>query len=252
MNICVFDTETTSLEKPFTYNIGYVIYDTDTDTDLVKRDFVVEQVWHNNMLFTTAYYADKRPLYVNAMRARTTMMEKFGYITQRMCFDFKAYNVERAFAYNSNFDEKVFAFNCDWFKCINPFDDVPISDIRGFAHQFIVNKYFKSFCDSHKYYTDSGNYSTTAEIVYRYLTYNTDFTEDHTALSDSEIELDILRVALHKGADINGDYKAKTSIPRTQTKTLSVNLNKEEILSVDYDKIRINKDRTKITLTKTD
>ena len=45
MNIVVFDTETTSLEKPFVYNIGYTIYDTETKTKLVSHDFIVEQIW---------------------------------------------------------------------------------------------------------------------------------------------------------------------------------------------------------------
>ena len=58
MNIMVFDTETTNLEKPFCYNIGYVIMDTESREVRAKRDFVVEQVWHNPMLFTTAYYAN--------------------------------------------------------------------------------------------------------------------------------------------------------------------------------------------------
>ena len=44
MNIVIFDTETTNLEKPFCYNIGYVIADTDSKQVLLKRDFVVEQV----------------------------------------------------------------------------------------------------------------------------------------------------------------------------------------------------------------
>ena len=44
MNIIVFDTETVNLEKPFVYNIGYVIYNTDTAEILATKDFVVEQV----------------------------------------------------------------------------------------------------------------------------------------------------------------------------------------------------------------
>ena len=43
MNIVVFDTETVSLEKPFCYNIGYVIVDTESGKRLVRRDYVVEQ-----------------------------------------------------------------------------------------------------------------------------------------------------------------------------------------------------------------
>ena len=63
--IRVFDTETVSLNKPFCYNVGYVIYDVANDRKLARRDFVVEQVWHNPRLFETAYYANKRPLYVS-------------------------------------------------------------------------------------------------------------------------------------------------------------------------------------------
>ena len=79
MNIVIFDTETTSLEKPFCYNIGYSIR-TSENQILVEKDFVVEQIWHNLPLFSTAYYAEKRPIYVNRMRARAVKMEKFGYI----------------------------------------------------------------------------------------------------------------------------------------------------------------------------
>ena len=78
MNIAIFDTETTSLDKPFCYNIGYLIVDTENHDTLIKRDYVVEQVWHNPMLFTTAYYADKRDIYIKRMRAKTVKMEKYG------------------------------------------------------------------------------------------------------------------------------------------------------------------------------
>ena len=122
MRIAIFDTETTNLERPFCYNIGYVIFDTETGENLVEKDFVVEQVWHNIPLFSSAYYADKRPIYVDRMRARKTFLKKYGHITQEMCRDFKNFDVVGAYAYNSPFDEKVFNFNCDWYKCINPFE----------------------------------------------------------------------------------------------------------------------------------
>ena len=71
--------KTTSLNKPFCYNIGYIIV-TETGTIALRRDYVVEQIWHNLPLFSTAYYAEKRPIYISMMKSHKTKMEKFGYM----------------------------------------------------------------------------------------------------------------------------------------------------------------------------
>lgn len=249
MNIVVFDTETTSLNKPFCYNIGYVIIDTKTLHNLVEKDFVVEQVWHNLPLFSTAYYAEKRPLYVAAMRARATRMDKFGYICQEMVRDFKRFDVQCAYAYNSPFDEKVFDFNCDWFKCQNPFDNIPIIDIRGNVQNFLIDEGFKKFCEANSYYTENGNYSTTAETVYRYICENTNWSEDHTALSDALIESDILIATVQEGAEYGESYQTVRSIGGPDTeKTLHIQTAEQTDYYFDYKKIRINKEKTEIVL----
>ena len=254
MRICVFDTETTSVEKPFVYNIGYIIYDTTEKAILHRADYIVEQVWHNKELFTTAYYADKRELYISRMKGRKVKMEKLGYITQTMARQFKDFSVEFAFAYNSSFDERVFGFNCEWFKIINPFDTIPIIDIRGYVHQKIAfTPHFQRFCDLHKEYTESGNYSTTAETVYRYLADKIDFIEEHTALADSEIELEILNHCVSLGAEYGEVYKTYRSIPRKADKVLRVKNVEGEITEFPYNSIMIYKEKdnkTRIILKK--
>ena len=247
MIIRVFDTETTSLDKPFCYNIGYTLIDTDTWKPVLERDYVVEQVWHNLPLFQSAYYADKRPLYVQRMRARQTTMDKFGYICQQMIRENKQYNIQHAYAYNSPFDVKVFDFNCDWYKCSNPFDTVQVHDIRGYVHQFLVDEEYKKYCEEHELFTDSGNYSTTAEAVYRYL-FNDDFDEEHTALADSRIEAEVLRETVERGADITRDETVYRSIERKVEKTLHIKTAEQTDYYFDYEKIRINKAKTEITL----
>ena len=248
MNIMIFDTETTSLDKPFCYNIGYVILNVETEEKLITRDYVVEQVWHNLPLFSSAYYANKRPIYVNRMRSRAVTMNKFGYICRQMIRDIKQYEIAHAYAYNSQFDEKVFNFNCDWYKCSNPFDTVQIHDIRGYAHQFIVNDEYIAYCEEHNLFTESGNYSSTAEAVYRYISGRDDFDEEHTALSDSIIEAEILLATMYKGADITIDEKVYRSIERKVEKTLHIRTVEQTDYYFNYEKIRINREKTEITL----
>lgn len=247
MNVVIFDTETTDIKKPFCYNIGYQIRNLDTNEVLIERDYVVEQIWHNIALFSTAYYAEKRPLYVKAMRGRKAFLQKYGAICKIMRHDFKKYKVAGAYAFNSPFDDKVFDYNCGWFKSRNPFDTIPIFDIRGYVHHFIVDSNYENFCETNGYFTESGNYSTTAETVYRYLVDNT-FEEEHTALADSRIEAEILIECLNRGATPNTDYIPKRSIVRNVTKKLEVTDTNGNSHTFDYNKIFINKEKTKITL----
>lgn len=241
MKICVFDTETTSLNKPYVYNIGFCIADTETREILVKEDWVVEQVWHNLPLFETAYYAEKRPIYVSRMKGKAAKMEKFGFITQRMARLFKTFDVQLAFAYNSPFDVKVFDFNCDWFKCLNPFENIRVIDIRGHVHNKIAfTDRYQNFCDKNQRYTENGNYSTTAETVYQFLANDIEFVEEHTALSDSLIEFAILSKCVDKGAEWGREYKVYNSVPNKKAKELVIKTAEDEII-YPYKKIRISK-----------
>lgn len=244
----VFDTETTSLEKPFSYNIGYVIANIETRQVLIKRDFVAEQVWHNLALFQSAYYVDKRPLYISRMKAKQVKMLKFGYITQQMIKDIEDFEITQAYAYNSPFDEKVFDYNCEWFKCINPFDNVAIYDIRAYVHKFVAfTKDFQEFCEKMQAFTESGNYSTTAETLFRYFSGNVDFNEEHTALADSEIEKDILFACIDKGAEFGKEYKVYRSIPRNVEREFKVVMDGKETV-YKYVSRRDATDKSKVTL----
>ena len=248
--ICVLDTETTDINKTFCYNVGYVLFDTANNEILLAEDFVVKQIWENIPLFSTAYYAEKRPIYINRMRGRTAQMKKWGHITQHMSHIFEAYEVKAVFAYNSPFDTRVFEFMSDFYKTINPLDTLPIYDIRGHVMEVIAfTQDFRDFCEENELFTESGNYSTTAETLTRYLTKNLDFEEEHTALADSIIELMILKRCVSLGAEWCETYKVPMTVPRPTKKyfILKDKIEGNEIHR-NYYKIRISKkDRDKGT-----
>lgn len=223
MNIVIFDTETISVTKPFCYNIGYEIVDTDNRHTLVQHDFVVSETWNNKMLFNTAYYADKQDTYVSRMKGKTVIKKKWLDIITLMAQEFETYKVEHAYAFNSEFDERVFTFNSEWFKTFNPLETLAVHDIRAYAHKYICNTPdYVDFCEQYKLFTDSGNYSSTAETVFKYVSGYTDFVEEHTALADTIIETDILLACIDKGCDICVDLVAKKTLPRKTLQTMVV------------------------------
>ena len=205
----VLDTETINVNNCLCYNLGYKILN-DKGEAVVDRDFVIEQVWHNRELFKSAYYADKRPIYVSAMRGKKAQLKKWGQAMRVLSKDIKDYNVQAIWAFNCNFDMKVIDYNCEHFGTINPTDNIPFLDIRAWACKVILHdndnpmQYceYELFCDNHravkskngepKFYTASGNLSTTAESFYCFLTDNSEFDEAHTALKDCLIEAAIL------------------------------------------------------------
>lgn len=225
MTILIFDTETVNLTKPYCYNVGYIIYDTDTKETLIQRDYIVSQIWHNKPLFDTAYYANKRPLYVSYMRGRKAKLTKWGYVIRRMISDIKKWDVTSAYAFNSPFDDRTFRFNCNYYHTRNPFETLPIYDIRKYAGAFLYNGDYSLWVEqqlnehpklSEKFITPGGNYATTAESFYAYMIDNANYQEEHTALQDSIIELHILLKCIDKGAVYNLDYDSIKLMPRQE------------------------------------
>lgn len=249
-NFMVFDTEATSLNNPYCYDVGYVILDDNTFEVKEKKHFIIEQTWHNLPLFESAYYKEKRPIYIKLMRQHAAKMNKWGYVMRIMYNDIIKYNITDVYAYNSDFDDKVFSFNCDWYKCINPLDNVAIHDIWGYASEFITNKEaYLTFCEEHNNFTETGNYKGSAESVYQFITNNPDFIEEHIGLSDAEIESQILIYCLKNGAILNTDYEVKKIISRTVEKPFIIKIDGKEIYNGKYLKKYIRNDAYYFTTT---
>lgn len=103
-------------------------------------------------------------------------------------------------AYNAAFDIKV----------LNNYSKI-LFDEEFFSNDVIVwdlwNMSLNTICDSNNYVrwcidagyiTEKGNISCSAEAVFSYLSKDKDFAEDHTALSDCEIEAEILQAVFDR------------------------------------------------------
>ena len=193
----VLDTETISLEKPFVYDLGYVIVNDNGDI-IAKKSYVISQVWNNKELFATAYYADKKPLYYARLKSGYSKKVGWGHAMRYLANDIKKYGITEIYAYNSKFDTKAIAFMCGWFNVVNPLGDKEILDIMDFIKPITNTKEYKDFCKENGYMTKHKypRPQMKAETLYRYLTDNVDYEEEHTGLEDSLIELEILLVAL--------------------------------------------------------
>ena len=240
----ILDTETTSLDKPFCYDISWIIMNMETGEHVDFKSFVVEQVWHNLPLFESAYYKEKRPKYIEMMRKHDAVMNKWGYIMRNMKQDIHKYSISEVYAYNSDFDDKVITYNCDWFKCNNPIENVKVFDIWGYASQFITGETgYKLFCEEHQRFTDTGNYKGSAEVVYQYITMNPDFIEEHMGLFDSEIEAEILWFCISNyNAKWATEYKVTKILNRPVMHPFTIKIDGEEIYSGDYLKKYVRND----------
>lgn len=247
--VIVLDTETTGLEKCFCYDISWVIMDKDNGGLIDCKAFVVEQIWHNLPLFESAYYKEKRQKYIEMMRKHDAKMDKWGYIMRDLKQDIRKYNVTEVYAYNSDFDDKVISYNCDWFKCNNPLENVGIYDIWGYASQYVTNRdSYKQFCETNGRFTDTGNYKGSAEVVYQYLTNNPDFIEEHMGLFDSEIEASILYSCIQCGAEWAVSYKVNKILNRVVAKPFTIKFNGEEAFTGKYIKKYVRNDTYNFTL----
>ena len=144
----------------------------------------------------------------------------FGEILDEISAMIDHYNVDTIAAYNMNFDNRAMRSTCrylydneNWLNRV-----VNIICIWAGACDTILNT--TDFCHWVKengFISDKGNPQTSAEVCFRYIVDNTDFTEEHTGGKDAEIEAHILAYVMRDNEE--ADFKPSASPWRKVAKT---------------------------------
>lgn len=225
-----------AIAKPLIYDLAWVIAHRD-GTIVEKKQFLIAETFAVPSVFNTAYYKEKRPLYLEMIRKGEIAVLPWEAVMREFIADLET--VDYVGAFNSMFDfckaipftelyiNKLYSDDYyDWEKtqrriCSNivnslpsrrnpDFDEksfhfrdreYPLFDIWGMACDRLLNRVaYKNLCLDLGMITNSGDFfKTSAESSYRYLREEYDFDEAHTALADAEIEAYILSKILHYG-----------------------------------------------------
>jgi hypothetical protein len=203
--ILLVDTEFITLNKPFVYDLSYLIARKVGDKYMTLKSVgnVVKQVYQNKMMFETAYYSDKRKLYVSALKGKTYKQTYLGNILRQLKKDIAEYNVSIVLGYNVNADLRSISFTSEYLKLDNPFTDTKVIDLMPIVVNTIcdTNEY-KNFAKQNNLITEKGYYKMSVESVMKYITQNVEFVEKHLGKSDNENEIDLLNYAIEKGASL--------------------------------------------------
>lgn len=171
----VVDVESLPYGKP--YNIGYII--ADKGGNIHKQD--------NVAILANISKVSAPALRILADTDKPRKDRQFHILTnegfKRQFFkDLKDYNIDTIYTF-TNFDKA---------RLSTLFDiSVKFIDIRPMILNVLPDRYIK-FCFKNNFLTDKGNIRTNAETIYRYLTKNPSFKEEHIGLPDALIEFEML------------------------------------------------------------
>jgi hypothetical protein len=203
------DIETANhTEDALAYDLGLAIIDRYGNV-YARFSLVIMEIFEGEAdLMQSAYYAEKIPEYyegiANGEREVVSLYEAYK-LVKDLCETFK---VKAILAYNAFFDVSgmnrtqryVTKSKYRWFF---PYG-IPVHCIWHMACQTICSqKKYYDFCIDHGFVSASGNISTSAETVYRFITDNPDFEEEHKGLEDVEIEAQIFAECIKKHKAMN-------------------------------------------------
>ena len=197
--VMVLDVETANnIGSPLVYDLGFAVMDKKGNV-YEERSFVISEIFDNEKLMNTAYYACKVPMYKEGLLKGEFVKVNFLQAREEFLQLMEMYNIDTISAYNLNFDmralknttEKLFGKGKRFLT--QKHKDVNLVCIWSFACEVIYSRVsFIRFIDKYNLYTEKGNPLTSAEVGYRYLQDNNEFEESHTGLEDVRIECKIL------------------------------------------------------------
>lgn len=202
-NILVLDTETTGdFKQPLIYDFGYKIVNPKGQV-LFTKNSLVREVFENKFIMDKAYYSKKVKTYEKMLLNHEIELQPFHVIIREFITMARKYKVEIISAYNLAFD--ITALNGTMRMCYSKGHDEQILEklinqknkkllcIWNLACETILDTdEYREFATKNEKISDKGNFLTNAEVTYQYMKNDIDFKEEHTALSDVNIEIEIL------------------------------------------------------------
>lgn len=227
-----------AIAKPLVYDIGWTIVDR-AGTIHAKKNFLITETFAVPSIFNTAYYAEKRPIYIEMLKKNEISVLPWNVVMEifiedmnkvdavgafNSMFDFKKAipftelyirhlysenyyqweniqkNICERIAGNAMEEKKEKDFESDVFKFRE--NEYVLFDLWGLAVKHLLNNTnYKNACIKNNLFTASGTFfKTSAESSYQYLINKYDFVESHTALDDAIIESFILSKIAKKHA----------------------------------------------------
>lgn len=204
----VVDTETTgSIGFPLIYDLGISICDK-RGRILGSKNWIIKEIYYNQFLMNSAFYGKKRPMYdrliaegqIPVVSYRKAIYELNQFMENNQVSILSAYNLEfdlRALTSTQKFTKLTWQKSSPTNSLL--WKDYQLQDIWGLACEILFQQTtFEKFVRRQNYFSEKGNPRTNAEIGFQYISNNPNFVEDHTALSDTKIECQLLGKALRQ------------------------------------------------------
>ena len=196
--IVVLDTETANdLDNPLVYDIGWAIVDKYGNV-YRQRSFINREIFFlEKDLMNSSYYAEKLPIYYKRIANGEAKVANWLTIKKILWEDMAEFETNIVSAHNARFDYKATATTQRWltksaYRYFFP-KGTEVWDTLKMARD-VIGKMptYKKWCEVNDYICRNGQLKMTAEVLYRFISGNEDFDEEHTGLADVLIEKDIL------------------------------------------------------------
>lgn len=200
------DTETANgLEDPIVYDIGGCIHDKKGNIYETFSFIIYETFYGMKDLMKSAYYANKIPQYEAQIKSRERKVVRFNTAKQKIKELCDEYEVKAIIAHNARFDYRSTTRTQRYltkskYRYFLPYG-IPIWDSLKMAKDTICKQpTYQKWCTKNNFLTKNGKPRATAEILYKYISGDINFKEDHTGLEDVLIEIAITCkcIAQHK------------------------------------------------------
>lgn len=202
----VLDTETCPVNKDLQavlpsnmwfYDCGWAVVDKRGKV-YKTRSFVNADIFLGEKdLMQSAYYARKIPKYWEQIKSGQRVLTSYSKIRKAFLEDVAEYGVKQVYAHNMRFDYGTLNNTARWitkskYRFFFPYG-LEICDTLKMSRDVLGQMpTYRHFCEENGYMTKNGKPRFTAEIIYRFISHDNSFEENHTGLEDCLIETAIL------------------------------------------------------------